>query len=74
MYAIIVGIVGALIFGAGMSCCMMAEGIAFTLGIVVGVIGMAVISLAYPLYNRTVKRERERVAPEILRLTEELMR
>lgn len=74
MYAIIVGVIGALILGTGMSCCMVWGGAVFVLGIIVGVIGLAVVGLAYPLYNRTLKKERERIAPEVLRLTDELMK
>lgn len=74
MYAIIVGVIGALIFGTGMSCCMVWSGAVFVLGIIVGVLGLAIAGLAYPIYNRTIKKERERIAPEILRLTEELMK
>ena len=43
-------------------------------GIVIGVIGMIPVILAYPTYNRVLKKERERIAPEILRLTDELMK
>lgn len=74
MYAIMVGILGALILGTGMSCCMVWEDTVFILGVLVGILGLAVAGLAYPLYNRTLKKERERIAPEILRLTEELMK
>lgn len=74
MCGIIVGVIGTLILGTGMSCCMVWGGAVFILGIVVGVIGMAVLALAYPVYNRILKKERKRVAPEILRLTEELMK
>ena len=42
--------------------------------LVVGIIGMAVLAMAYPLYNCTIKKERERIAPEVLRLTEDLMK
>lgn len=74
MYAIIVGVIGALILGAGMSCCMVWTDALLIPGIVIGIIGMAVLAVAYPLYNRTLKKERERIAPEILRLTDELMK
>jgi len=74
MYAIIVGVVGALILGTGMSCCMVWGGRVFAFGIVIGLAGMAVLAVAYPLYNRVLKKERERIAPDILRLTEELMK
>ncbi len=74
MYAIIVGVIGSLILGTGMSCCMVFGNGWFIPGIVIGLIGMAVVGVAYPLYNRVLKKERERIAPEILRLTDELMK
>ena len=43
------------------------------LGILVGLVGSVMVALAYPLYNRTLKKERQKIAPEILRLTDELM-
>ena len=73
-YALIAGITGTLIFGAGMSMCL-TLGDAFTIpGVIVGVIGLVAAALACPLYEITPKRERARIAPEILRLTEDLMK
>ncbi|MBQ8814396.1 MAG: hypothetical protein IJZ85_07880 [Lachnospiraceae bacterium] len=72
--SIIVGTIGALILGLGMSCAMVWAGVLFFPGIVIGIIGMGVTALAYPVYIHITKKERERVAPEILRLTEELMK
>ena len=74
MYALIVGIVGALVMGTGMSCCMVWGGVWFVPGIVIGMAGMAMAAAAYPLYERVQKKERERIAPQILRLTDELMK
>ena len=78
--AVTVGVAGALIMGAGMSLAMTDIGSALGLGngsmivgIIVGVIGIALVSAAYGVYVRTVKRMRKRIAPEILRLSEELM-
>lgn len=73
-YALVVGVIGALILGLGMSCCMVFDSSWFVPGIVIGVVGMIVVAAAYPLYNRVLKRERERIAPQILRLTDELMK
>lgn len=73
-YAITIGVIGTLIMGSGMSCCLVAPGELMAPGIIVGVIGMAALALAYPLYHHLVRRERERIAPEILRLTDELMK
>ena len=78
--ALVVGIIGALIMGFGMSLVMTDIGavlgtmLAMVIGIGAGVIGIILVCLAYPLYNRTLKKEREKIAPEILRLTDELMK
>lgn len=69
-----VGIVGALLLGIGMCCCMVWKDAMFIPGIIIGIIGIIVVCIAYPLYNRTLKKEREKIAPEILRLTDELMK
>lgn len=74
MASVIVGVVSALILGVGMCCCMVWGGSWFIPGICIGVIGIAGVALAYPLYNRITKREREKIAPEIIRLTNELMK
>lgn len=72
MTAIIIGVIGSLLLGMGMSCCMVFQGIFFVPGIILGMIGMAVMVVAYPAYRRITTKERERIAPQILALTEEL--
>ena len=74
MYSLIVGIIGMLRLGGGMSLCLTAGEMWMFLGIPIGIIGMAILSFAYPIYNRIIKTERKRIAPEILRLTDELMK
>lgn len=82
IYSLVVGIIGALILGGGMSLAMTDIGeqlgasgnMSMLIGIIIGVVGIILVSLAYPLYNRIVKKEREKIAPEILRLTDELMK
>lgn len=77
-----VGIQGTLVMGMGMSLTMTELGSAvglfgtwcMVLGIFVGLIGIVFACLAYPVYQHTLKKERSRIAPEILRLTEELMK
>jgi hypothetical protein len=74
-----VGVVGALIMGTGMSLCLTDIGAALgsfsmVLGIAAGVAGMVLVALAYPTYNRSLKRQREKIAPEILRLSDELLK
>lgn len=72
--ALVVGILGALILGTGMSCCMVWGGEQFVPGILIGILGMAGVFLAYPMFRRITRKQREKIAPEILRLTDELMR
>lgn len=78
-WAIAIGVIGTLILGTGMSLCMtelsaLLGGAALFVGVAVGLVGLVLVALAYPAYNYVLKRERQRIAPEILRLTEELMK
>lgn len=66
------GIVCALVLGLGMSYCMVWAGKLFFPGILIGCIGLAGMAATYPIYSRIVREDREKIAPEILRLTEEL--
>ncbi len=80
--SLVFGIIGALILGMGMSLAMteigemigLRGGMAMAAGIIVGIAGIVLVCSAYPLYNHVIKREREKIAPEILRLTDELMK
>lgn len=72
MTAIIIGVIGSLLLGMGMSCCMVFRGIFFVPGIILGIIGMVVMAVAYPAYKKITLKERERITPRILALTEEL--
>lgn len=67
------GIISCLILGIGMCCTMVWDNAFFLPGILIGIIGIIGVSLAYPLYSRITRKERERITPEILRLTNELM-
>lgn len=80
--ALIPGIIGALFLGFGMSLVMsdlsrmigFGQNMAMFIGITIGIIGIALVCCAYPLYHHVIKRERAKIAPEILRFTEELMK
>lgn len=67
------GTVGTLVLGLGMSCAMVWAGELFLPGIVIGLAGIAMVALAYPLYLAITRRQRKKIAPEILRLSDELM-
>jgi len=72
LWAIAVGMIGTLVFGTGMSLIMAFETARYIQGIMVGVLGMLGIALALPVYRIVLKKQREKVAPKILELTEEL--
>jgi len=78
--SLVVGILGALVMGFGMSLVMTDIGnalgtvLAMVIGVLMGLIGIILVAAAYPIYNYTLKKEREKIAPEILRLTDELMK
>ncbi len=72
------GIISALVMGAGMSIVMTDIGVHFgalclPIGIGTGLAGIIGVIFAHPLYQAVTARERKRIAPEILRLTDELM-
>ena len=80
--AILFGVLGTLILGFGMSLCMTDlsailgaySDMAMVIGIAIGVLGGVLVSVAYPIYNAMVRSRRRKIAPEIIRLTDELMK
>ena len=80
--ALVFGVIGTLILGFGMSLIMtelseslgISVDVAMVIGIIVGIFGGALASLAYPIYNAIVKAKRKKLAPVIIRLTDELMK
>lgn len=65
-----VGITCTLLFGFGMACVLEWQN--YLLGFVTGIVGAVGIALAYPIFKRITKKQREKIAPRILKLTEEL--
>ncbi len=80
--SLIFGVLGTLILGFGMSLVMTDlseiigshKDMAMIYGIAIGTAGGVIASLAYPIYNAVLKNVRKKIAPEILRLTDELMK
>lgn len=74
------GTIGSLIMGAGMSLTMtdlsgilgMDGSMAMTIGIVIGVVGMLIAGIAYPLYASITKKQRAKIAEQIIKLSDEL--
>ena len=72
MVSIILGTVSTLILGVGMCCTMVWSENWFIPGIIIGFTGIAGIAASYPLYRSITRRERKKLAPQILKLTEAL--
>jgi hypothetical protein len=70
--ALAVGIVSALLLGVGMCCTMVWAERYFVPGIVVGLIGIAGIIAAYPLYNHITARKRRQFELDFLGLMDYL--
>jgi hypothetical protein len=80
--SLVLGVLGVLILGAGMSLVMSDfsrilgsyRDMAMLVGIAVGVVGGVIASLAYPVYGYVIKKERKKIAPEIIKLTDEMLK
>ena len=72
------GVVGTLILGFGMSLIMTDIGAifgtnsSFTLGIIVGILGLAVCGINYPIYKKFLDMRKKKYSQEILRLADKL--
>ncbi len=79
VWSLCVGVIFVLAMGFGMSLVMTDLGTKLGItsylivGVVIAIIGMVGVIAAYPLYQFILKRERNKVAPQILKLTEELL-
>lgn len=76
IFAFTFGVIGALIFGTGMCLSMGVIGtgeLLFTiLGVVVGIIGGAVMGFNYPIYKKLLENGKKKYAADILRLAKEI--
>lgn len=69
------GIVSSLIFGLGMCLAMkvIGEGTSmFILGIIIGVIGMVLMGINYPIYKRILENSKKKYAYDIITLAKEI--
>ena len=62
------GIISTLVLGVGMTCVLVWN--QPVIGVIVGVLGLAGALYAWPLYQKVLKKEREKARPEIIRLSE----
>ncbi|MBQ8496553.1 MAG: hypothetical protein IJ489_03750 [Clostridia bacterium] len=74
MQGLTIGVIGCLIFGIGMCFGLDVFSGADWLSILFGALGIAVMIPAYPVYKHISRKTREKLTPEILRLSDEIMK
>ena len=75
IFAYTFGIISSLILGTGMSLAMGVIGsgtIALVGGILIGILGLVGCGFNYPIYNKLLKRGKDKYASDILRLAKEI--
>ena len=65
------GVIGILLFGLGMSLCLVWQN--YAAGVIVAALGIAPMAAATPVYNAVLRRGKKKYGEEILRLSEELL-
>lgn len=67
------GTAACLLFGMALCVVTLWEKQWMVPGVLVGIFGIAGMVGTFPLYKRTIRKQREKVAPQILKLTEEMI-
>lgn len=79
VFSVAFGCISAIIMGCGMSLVMTDLGSALeisnsmTLGVVIGVAGMLMAIINYPIYKGILKSRKARYADQIMKLSDEIM-
>ncbi len=68
------GIIGALVFGIGMCFFLDVFAGAAWLSVVFMIVGSLIMIPAYPIYCRIARKTKKELTPEILRLSEEIIK
>ena len=73
IFGYVFGTIGALVLGTGMCLAMEVIGDLMALGIVVGVVGIGLVSLTYPIYKKMLKSRKNKYAKQIIGLSDSLL-
>ena len=73
IFAYTFGVGGALVLGTGMCLAMKVIGDMMALGIVIGVVGIGMVSVTYALYQKILKARKRKYSADILALSDELL-
>lgn len=70
--ALVIGVVGCLIFGVGMCFGLKVLGDSMAVAVVLGLLGAGVMGCAYPVFRSRSRKAKEQLTPRILALADEL--
>ena len=79
VFAYVFGSIGTIIMGSGMSLVMTDIGTVIGLsetlipGIVIGIAGLGLVLLTYPIWKGIINARKKKYGPEILKLSEKIM-
>ena len=75
IFTYVFGVIGALILGVGMCFSMKIFGDSttyFVIGIVIGIIGIILVSINYPIYKLLLEKRKQKYACDIITLAKEI--
>lgn len=73
IFAYTFGVIGSLVLGVGMCLAMQVIGNAMALGVVIGIMGIIMVSVNYPVYQKMLLKRKQKYQKEILALTEQVL-
>ena len=76
IFAYVFGSIGALVLGVGMCLAMKIIGgttILMALGIIIGLVGICMVSINYPLFNTILRNRKSKYSAEIIKKSNELL-
>lgn len=74
VFSYIFGTVGSLVLGTGMCLAMEVVGSGLMVpGIVIGIAGIGLVSVTYPIYKKMIEASKKKHANEIITLSDEIL-
>ncbi len=79
VFAVVFGIISAIVMGSGMSLVMTDIGSIIGIespmfpGIIIGVVGLVMALLTYPMYKKILNSRKKKYASEIIKLSDSIM-
>lgn len=73
VFAYTFGVIGALVLGVGLCLAMKVIGDLMELGIVIGIVGIAMVSVNYLIYRAILKSRKKKYADQVMALSDALL-